>query len=104
MENLLPNHPRKIGRDRGENPGNARRVLDDVVNDQEIVRANGGEAYDEPDDEAYEPFAVLGALVCRLPHDAGLLSPVLSHGCSLSHEAMNGRGECTPYDCLIPQV
>lgn len=35
-------------RDRGENPGNARRVLDDVVNDQEIVRANGGEAYDDP--------------------------------------------------------
>lgn len=46
----------------GEYPGDARRVLDDVVDDQEIVDGYGSQAYDEPDDEAYEPFAVFARL------------------------------------------
>lgn len=57
-----------------------RRVLDDVVDDQEIVDGYGSQAYDEPDDEAYEPFAVFGTLVRGFSHDAWFLSLALPHG------------------------
>ena len=64
----------------GEYPGDARCILDDVVDDQKIVRGYGSQAYDEPDDETHESFAVFGALVRGFSHDARFLSLALPHG------------------------